>query len=378
MEQSHPYSLSMFLPMERAGKETRQNAIRLKNMLQTAEDRLVSRGIRPAEIQDWLAPARNLYDDDLFWQYQASGLALFLSPEMFRSYRLPLQFEELLVLTERFHVKPLLPLFTRNGHFYILALSQNAVRLLHGTRHTVDEVALPPDMPTSMAEALRFDDPEKGLQFRTNVPSGKGDAQAPAFHGHADPDERVNLLRYFLEVDRGISEVLKHEQAPLVLAGVDYLLPLYRERNSYPHLLEEGITGNPDTLKAEELHAQAKSVVHSSFLQEEMNATDQYFQQVRTPLTSSDLRQIVPAACYGKVETLFVAVDVQKWGQFDAYANTIELHEQVRPGDQDLLDFAAVHTILNGGNVYAINGNHNDILDNGPVAALFRYETQSA
>jgi hypothetical protein len=36
----------------------------------------------------------------------------------------------------------LLSLFTGNGHFYILALSQNQVRLLEGTRYTVDEISI--------------------------------------------------------------------------------------------------------------------------------------------------------------------------------------------------------------------------------------------
>jgi hypothetical protein len=39
--------------------------------------------------------------------------------------------------SDRFHLKPLLPLLTGDGRFYILALSQNQVRLLQGTRYSV-------------------------------------------------------------------------------------------------------------------------------------------------------------------------------------------------------------------------------------------------
>jgi len=44
------------------------------------------------------------------------------------------------------------------------------------------------------------------------------------------------------------------KKAPLVLAGVEYLFPIYQEANTYPDLVEEGITGNPENLKPEELH----------------------------------------------------------------------------------------------------------------------------
>jgi hypothetical protein len=33
---------------------------------------------------------------------------------------------------------------------------------------------------------------------------------------------------------------------PLLLAGVDYLLPIYREANTTHIWLDKGITGNPD------------------------------------------------------------------------------------------------------------------------------------
>jgi hypothetical protein len=58
---------------------------------------------------------------------------MFSAPDVFRHYRLPFPFQEFVVVTERFHVKPLLPLLSGDGQFYLLALSQNGVRVLQGT-----------------------------------------------------------------------------------------------------------------------------------------------------------------------------------------------------------------------------------------------------
>jgi hypothetical protein len=69
------------------------------------------------------------------------------------------------------------------------------------------------------------------------------------------------------------------------------------------------------------------------------------------------------------VEALFVPVGVQIWGTFDPKVNSLQVEEK-NHGSGDLLDFASVHTFLNGGTVYAVNPP--EMPDDGPVAALFR------
>ena len=68
---------------------------------------------------------------------------------------------------------------------------------------------------------------------------------------------------------------------------------------------------------------------------------------------------------------MFVAVGEQKWGHFDPDTSTVHLHEDPQPSDEDLLDFAAVHTLLNGGTVYAVSPDA--VPDSAPVAAVYRY-----
>jgi hypothetical protein len=363
--------VSIYLPMERAGKETRQNAIRFKNALSAAEERLAEYGLQEGAIEEMLKPLVNRFADNAFWQEQSDGLAIFCAPDMVQAYRLPLDFEELVLVSERFHLKPVLQLFTGNGAFYVLALSQNDVRLLRGTRYLIDEVPLPEDMPTSREEALAQDDEERQLQFRTNTPRNRGDAQAPVFHGHADADERVNLLRYFLEIDRGVQEVLKDAQAPLVLFGVDYLLPLYRERNNYPHLVEEGVTGNPDTLRPEEIHAAAWEVVQPVLERGVAADAEQYRELQSVERATGDLHMALPAAAYGRVESLFVPVGVRQWGQFDLTNSTVEPHDEPQRGDEDLLDLAAAHTLINSGRVHVVPPE--EIPGSGLLAAVLRY-----
>ena len=153
--------VSIYLPTRPAGPETRENPIRFKNLLAAAESKLSERGFRASEARAMLEPAQQLVDDYDFWQHQSTGLALFISSSFSRSYRLPLDFEELVLVGPHFHLKPLVPLLSGDGRFYLLALSQNEIRLFQGTRHTFEEVMLTEQVPGSLAEALWYEDPEK-------------------------------------------------------------------------------------------------------------------------------------------------------------------------------------------------------------------------
>jgi hypothetical protein len=375
--------VSIYTPTHRAGREVQQDPIRLKNLLGEAEECLSEGGLRAPEARELLEPAQGLLQDGLFWQYQSDGLAMFISSESFRYYRLPFDFEPLVVVTDRFHIKPLLPLLSGDGRFYVLALSQDEIRLLQGTRYNVSEVNLE-DVPESLAEFLKWDDPEKRLQFHTTTRTPGGERVPPAvkgarpaiFHGHgvaSADDPKDYILRYFHRVDEGLSAVLGGERAPLVLAGVDYLHPIYHESNTYPHLVDDGIEGNPEELSAGELHEQAWAIVQPLFLAEREEGAARYRQLAGAGSghASNDLEEIVSAAYHGRVATLFAALGTQEWGTFDPETNAVRLHEEAEPGDEDLLDLAAIHALLNGGTVYAVEPEK--VPDESSLAAVFRY-----
>jgi hypothetical protein len=364
------WHVSLFMPTHRAGRKTEQDPIRFRNLLREAEERLLSKGLRSPDVREMLKPAQRLGQEPRFWRNQSHGLAVFLTGEEFHFYRLPLPFEELVVISQVFHLKPLLPFFASDGHFYALTLSQNRVRLLEGTRHTVDEIDLE-SMPESMAEALQYDRFERQLQSHSDTSSGTG-SRSTMFHGHGVGDRpKGRILRWFRVIDRELPNLLTGKQSPLVLAGVEYLFPLYKQANTYPHLLEEGIAGSPDELTPEELHARAWPLVQPTFMEAREEAAARYSQLVGTGQTTADVREAVLAAHRGRIDTLFVALGIQLWGKFDPSTVTIHVHEDPEPGDEDLLDRAAIQTILKGGTVYAVEPGQ--VPDDASLAAVFRY-----
>jgi len=362
--------VSVFMPSHRGATESRQDQIRFKNLLREAEESLLESGLRHPQVNDLLEPVQMLLKDASFWKQQIDGLAVFLCQDIFQYFCFPHRFKELVVVTDRFHIKPLLPLFSGDKRFYLLALSQNQVRLFQGSRYSIVKVDLE-GVPDSLAEAVGYDEREKQLQSHTRSP-GSGGGRGAIFRGHGEGTDNAKdkILEYFRQINKGLQQLLKDEKAPLVLAGVEYLFPIYREANTYPHLADDGVTGNPEGLSAEDLHEQAWAIVAPLFNMAERDSV-KYRKFAGSEKTSTDVRKIVPAAYYGRVESLIVAVGVQQWGTFDPVRNVVQLHQEAQPGDADLLDFAAIQTFLLGGSVYAVEPNQ--VPDEAPLAAVFRY-----
>jgi Bacterial archaeo-eukaryotic release factor family 3 len=375
LEQGPGWHVSMFMPTVQRGAETQQNPIRCKTLLRQAEERLLASGLRPAEVQELMHPGQELLANHGFWQRQSHGLALFMAPHLFRAYRVPLALEELVVVTHRFHIKPLLPLLSGDGHFFVLALSQKAVRLLRGTRFDISEVELQ-GVPQGVAEALRYEDVEKkGHHYPGSQGRPAGGVAPLAGHGvgidDATHEPHDSILRYFQQVDTGLRTFLRDEHAPLVLAGVEYLLPIYRRASTYPYLLEKGVTGNPEGLRPEELQERAWTLVQPHFQQGQERASAQYRQLAGTGRAADDIGDIVTAAYDGRIDTLFVAVGVQEWGSFHADSRMVVIDHEAMTGNDDLLDVAAMYTLLRRGTVYALAPEQ--MPDRTPAAAILRY-----
>ncbi len=366
IEAQDEWCVSMFMPMVRAGAEVQQNTIRFKNLLRQAEERLEKLDMRAPDIKALLAPAQGLLDDPTVWRTKSDGLAVFAGPGVLEWFRLPITFKELVVVERRFHVKPVLPLLSGDGQFYVLALSQDQIRLLVGSRDSISEIDLE-GVPESLAEALQYDTPQRQLR-------AVGGSGGTVYHGSGgEEEEKLDILRYFQRVDRGLRDLLADQQPPLLLAGVDYLLPIYHEASAYPHLLDEGLTGNPQALSAKELHRRAWAVIKPHFEQAQQEQRALYAELAGRddPRASNTVQTIVKAAHEGRVATLFVAFGVQQWGVYRAHSHNVHVHPDRQPGDQDLLDISAARTFANGGAVYVVD--HDQIPGGKAMAAIFRY-----
>lgn len=377
-EQPGGVCLSLYMPTHQAGPERyEENRIRFKNLLKKAEMKLLDAdlpGMKARDIARLLKPAQGLLENGRFWAHQSEGLAIFLNFENAYTYTLPLDFEEMVMVGRRFHIKPLLPLFAGNGRFFLLALSQNEVRLLQGTRHSVSEIELGEAVPANLQETIAYDDPEDELQLHTSSANPGGMVSQDAmFFGHsASEEEKDFIFRYFRQINDGLRKILYEEAAvPLLLAGVDYLHPIYERANSYPYLLDKGIHGNPEHWRSDELHERAWPLVEPHFAQAQEQALAKFKQAQNNGQASYQLEEVIAAAYYGRIDTLFTPLTKQLWGRFNRQTGEVTLEPKSTPDNNDILDAAAIHTLLNGGTVYTIPGH--EMPEGQSLAAIFRY-----
>lgn len=364
--------VSIYMPTVRVG-DTQQNKIRLKNLLRQAEERLAERGMRDTEAAELLTPARRLLDDQTWWEHQSEGLAIFLAKDTFETYRLPIGFEEHVGIESRFQLQPLFPLFNGDGHFYVLCLTKRDIRLLSCHRFDCQEVSLG-EMPSSFTEVMGVLT-RRYSQFHAGT-SSKTVSRMPIFHGHGtgEDDIKAELLKYFNLVDDNLNRQDLDREAPFVLAGVEYLLPRFKAATSLPNVLEEGLTGNPEGLSAEELHAAAWEIVEPWFLQDQRRAAERFGELQGTGRASHDIKEILPAAHDGRIDSILTAQGARVWGQYNQDTREIKVLDADAAsgnGSEDLLDRAVVQTYLNGGKVFAVDPQ--EVPEGHPAVAIFRY-----
>lgn len=374
--------ISLYMPTHRFRSDWSQNTTRFKNLLSDVRDQLREQDYRESEIDQILEEARQLLDRPGFWRELSEGLAAFITKETSEFYRLPLPFDEVSIVEDRFHLKPLFPLIAANNRFYLLALSKNDVRFYQGTPQAISEVRAA-EIPTDIVTAIQQyeEPPEQGLQMHTqggaSSPDGQGDQLR---HGHGSSEDQSRepkdqLKRFFRRIDESVLDYIGGEDVPLVLAGVSEYLPLYEEVNNYPHLIGDDIVaGNPEQLGVKELHRSAWGVVES-VLQEIQEEDVERFEELYYTdgdLASDDFHEILPACAYSRVDTLFVPIGQYRWGRFDPETNTVEVHESQQSGDGDLLNYAALQSYLSGADVHVLRPEN--MPGGRSVAAIFRFK----
>jgi hypothetical protein len=111
--------------------------------------------------------------------------------------------------------------------------------------------------------------------------------------------------------------------------------------------------------------------VEPQFQRGQNEANAKYAQLQGTGRTSNKVGEVIGAAANGRVEILFVAVGLQRWGTVDSQNNTAEVHGDMQTDDEDLLDRAAIETLLNGGVVFAVDPSK--VPGDAALAAIYRY-----
>ncbi len=350
-----PHCISIFMPTHRSGQEVKEmlDQKELKNHVKAIQEKLEKLRLKEAEMEKLLQPINELLEDKEFWTRQNEGLAIFRNHDQFEYYSLPTPFESLNYVADHFYPLPLTTHLNKEGRFYMLALSLGEVKLYEGTAHRIKDLELDELLPESLEEVVGFDIKEKQLQYKSGIDE-KGRAK---FHGHGVSNQefdKLEALKYFRAVNDGVMKHLRNKKEPLVLAAVDYLVPIYQEANNYQNLQEKFVPGNPEQAGPEELHEKSLEIVESYFTKNRKEKAKVFEEMLSNKKASYKEEEIIPAAINQRVDTLFVKKGETLWGFYDKESNRIKVREVQTEHTPCLLNMAAMHTLLNGGNVFTV------------------------
>jgi len=345
------------------------NFLKWKECIRSLEQKLSQHGAEARElvgsITDW---------DSLFGGAKPEGksVAVFRSPDVFRVAWLDREVGSNAVIGPRFYVRPLLPELTKAKTFYLLALSQKDIRLLCCNSSRSEEVVLSTrGVATSFEEYMNPVKPDHTQSLGATAGVGVGSSKGVFGTANTEKEDRDKYLSHFYkQIDRAVNDVLRGKTEPLVLAGVDYELTLYRAVNSYPNLSGEAVRGAPNGLKSGEMHARAIEAVARDYQNKLDDALATYDHKVGAGATNR-LRDIVTAAHEGRVLTLFVSDTLGQTGSFNEATHSMKGRETGSAEDEDLVNGAVVQVILHAGQVFVVP---NTKMPNGtPVAATYRF-----
>jgi hypothetical protein len=350
-----PSSVSIYLPTDPASRGDAER-IELKNLgadaVRQLRDGGAPRGDVPA-IEEELA---DLVDDDEFWRFQARSLAVLLTPTTMRTFRLPNRLAPVVEVSDRFHLKPLLRAVTFPNTAFVLALSQNGVRLLEIAPELEPAEIRVPDMPKDVASAVGK------ASIRDRSPSGKI---------QGSEGQKTRMRQYARQIDHALRPLLSGLDLPLILAATEPMDAVYRSVNTYPHLLAAGLAGNPDTDSAAELTEGARRVLDDVYASELRSIQEAYALRVSQRRASGDIADVARAATHGLVDTVLVDIDEVVPGRVDEETGSITLDGADDAVNYGVVDEIARRVWLNGGTVLAVR--RADIPGNGSVAAILRY-----
>jgi hypothetical protein len=360
-----PPCVSIYLPTHRRHPDWKQDPVRFRSLIAEADSLLkASRGAR--DSKDPLESIRRLLDEP-HWEFSLDGLAVFQSATHQAAYRLPIRVSERVVVADTFHTKPLIRFLHTDRRYFVIALSQNAVSLYEGSSFGAGIVELH-GVPGSLREVLGVADHDRAFSAHG------GGAAGFVFHGRGPGREETkeSLLKYFRAVDRGLRDFLRDERSPLLLASVKYYHPIYREANSYPHLLAEGLEGNYERANVDQIHAEAWPIVGRAYEGRAAEWIGRYRALAGTGLALDGLEEIAAAAMSGRVRCALAAEGETLWGVLDRRTGAVTRHDQqTGPDDGDLVDDLCEEALKRGADVYVIP--RSQMPTGSPIAAILRF-----
>ncbi len=348
--------ISMYLPTTPLTQEVGISHTELRKLSKQAFAHLEEARFDKRRLALMREAMDDLLDDDEFWRLQANSLAVLLTADDIRTFRLANKLQASVDVSDRFNLKSLLRAVAFPHAAYVLAISENAARLVEIKAEGEAQEIRVPGLPKDAASAVH---------------KATLNSRGPLGRIQGSEGQKVRLAQYARIVDVAIHPILAGLDVPLILAASEPLASIYRSVNSYAGLIPEGVTNTDDRATNGDLAAAARPVLDRRYATELEGVRQTYDARAGSGRAYTELNDVARAATFGAIDTLLVDIDVCMPGTIDETSGVLALAKAAGPSSYDVLDEIAGRTINAGGRVIAVRSK--DIPGGGPTAAILRY-----
>lgn len=359
--------VSLYMPTSRLTTETKENAIRFKNLLKIVEAQL-GKGWDKKSSDTIYNGLKTLGADTEFWSHQLDGLAILAAEDQCVIYRLQRDVREYAEVSDRFHIKPLLYAYQGDDSYQVLALNKTDFKLFEGNIYALREVMLPEEERVTLKDVVG--DLFEENHISTVSQGGRGSTYGGGTGSKRD-EEAVDTEKYFRFVDRYVAEKhSKRTDLPLILAGLPEYHAEFHKLSHNTHLVEDGIRKDTDAMDLKTLREAAWSVMEPRYL-ENITAHGARFLEAQSKGNgSSDLEEVAKAALDGRVEVLMLDLDKIIPGRLTLEDGTIgTVESDAEKGD--VLNDLALASLVRKSKIFVLPQGKMPV-DSG-VAAIYRY-----
>ncbi|MFU8793739.1 MAG: hypothetical protein ACNA7K_06925, partial [Acholeplasmataceae bacterium] len=146
-------SLSIYMPTHRVIFDHKKDVLVFKNL---AKEAILSieKSDDANDFSELIYLLKSMEHDTNFWHHAKDGLAIFANHEDMIIYRLESDVKPVAIVSNSFHIKPLVAYFQSVETFLVLALEANAFSLYIGDHHEMNPLKLDDDVKTTLSEIL--------------------------------------------------------------------------------------------------------------------------------------------------------------------------------------------------------------------------------
>lgn len=346
--------VSIYLPTTPITQDIQKARIKLSNLAREAVRQLEEAGSDKRRLAALKEHLDDLADDDEFWKYQAHSLAVFATPDSLRTYRLANRLEQAVEVSDRFHLKPLVRAVTFPHAAYVLALSENAVRLVEVSPDLPAATVKVPDLPSDAASAV-----------------GKStiNERSPSGRIHGSEGQKTRLAQYVRKVDAALRPILAGSDVPVILAATQPLDGVFRSVSSVS-VLPQSITGSHDRTSDADLASAARTILDDYYQKQVAAFRKLYETRKGQRRTTTDISDAARAATFGNIDTLLVDIDSVVNGRVDEDIGAVSFDESGDARNYGVVDEIAGRALRSGAKVLGVRSD--DIPGGKPLAAILR------